>query len=739
MTTIEIDEKLRAKIEAEVREKIKEEQKAKRAKKPKKEKVLKQQATWEDVWKIAVWERTYDHLEKDPRYDDWITQLEKAKKLYVDFETHTTLAVKPWEIVEQEMKALNFKNMKGVYNNIHIEITGKDMKGENKKDKGYALDPKKSKIRLIQLGDEQDTFVFDTYKMTPEQRERIGIMFRDKFLIGQNIVFECRFICEEWGPTYLPEHVYDTMTIEKLICCSQFAYLGAIRLDLQSIAERRTGIYIAKGYGDSDWGNPNLSEEQIKYAEEDIDILRPIVKKQLPILKNLGNKFVHLERDVDHDLKFLSGLRKIHLPAAIECDVIPCFARMMHKGIPINEDILISERDRRDKLFKEGCEKLGFNINSNPQTLDILVNQHHLNIDSSSSDALAPYYEKYEIVKDIVDLRSVDTINGLIKGYIEAANRYGDKRVHPRFTVYQAYSGRTACKDPNVQQVPREIKPIWMKPPKGKTIINLDYPAIEMRIMAAFCKERTMLDAFLHGKDLHKITAASVNKIPIEQVTKDQRKAAKAVNFGFLYGCSAKRFKQTAMTKYQLDYSIEECSEIRDKFFQQYPDLDRHVRRMFRLFPYGQKDVRMIVKTFFGRKMMVDGSGNALNFSIQGSGADAAKMAIVYFYHKLRHYKEGKYNNGSIEPMSFVHDEIFVEADVKVMKLATRMLKHAMEFSMNYMLGDFFNVQVEPELADFKGDSWKELYTEEELQDFIKDIDSYVFTPWGRKEPIRPA
>ena len=89
--------------------------------------------------------------------------------------------------------------------------------------------------------------------------------------------------------------------------------------------------------------------------------------------------------------------------------------------------------------------------------------------------------------------------------------------------------------------------------------------------------------------------------------------------------------------------------------------------------------------------------------------------------------------------MSFVHDEIFVEADVKVMKLATRMLKHAMEFSMNYMLGDFFNVQVEPELADFKGDSWKELYTEEELQDFIKDIDSYVFTPWGRKEPIRPA
>ena len=737
-TQLTIDDETRAKIEAEVREKIKEEEKEKRKKRSsKKTKAQKIVPTWDEVWEEAVWERTYDHLVYDEDYDAYLDQLEQTNQLYTDFETHTPLAVKPVEVVEEIAVEKNWKNWKGILNNIRIEITGYDNKGENKENKGYPLDPLKGLIRLVQLGDKKDTFIFDRYKCTKEQWARIGRLFKDRMVIAHNGIFECRYIAKEWGVNALPFHMYDTMAVEKLILCSKLSFLGATRLDLGSTAERRAGIYIAKGYGGSDWGNPELSEEQLNYAAEDVDVMRPIVKAQLPELKNLGNDFVRLERDPVNELDFLSPLRKLHLIAAIECDVIPCFARMMHVGIPLNTEAIEKEIEDRNKTIEDYNNKWGFNLKSPKQTLPVLVNQYHLNVDATNADVLAPYYETNELVKDMIDANSIGTIKGLLEGLLEASKKYGDNRVHPRFTVYQAYSGRTACKDPNVQQIPREIKPKWMKPPKGKTIVNLDYPAIEMRIMSAFCKERTMLDAFKHGRDLHKLTAAAVNKCKVEEVTKDMRKKAKAVNFGFLYGCSPKRFKQTAMTKYQIDYSIEECEDIRNSFFKGYPDLDRHVRRMFKLFPYGRKDIRYIVKTFLGRKMMVDGSGNALNFSIQGSGADCAKLAIIMLYNTIRKYKDGKYSHGQCEPVSFIHDEIFIEANVECMKFATRALKKALESAINYVMIDYFPVQVEPEFEDFKGDSWKEKYTEEELKAFIADIDSYVCTIHGKVDPIK--
>lgn len=713
---LEIDniEEYKAKIEAEIREKIakeeadkKAERKAKRAS-SKKSKIPKVPATIEDVKRYAVWTRTYDHLELDPRYDEWIESLQKTKQLYVDFETHTQDAVKPFELVKEMMEADNFKNIKTPYNKVLQEV------------KSRPLDSFKGKIRLIQLGDKKDTFVFDMYKMTPEQKHKIGCLIRDKFIIGHNLLFECKYICSTWGVQYLPAHCYDTMTVEKLICCSELAFIKNLRFDLQSVAERRAGVWIEKGYGDSDWGIPDLSEEQVKYAEEDVDVLRFIVKVQLPKLKNMGNNFVHIERDID-ELKFLSGLRKLHLVAAIECDVIPCFARMIHQGIPINRPVLEEFSSKSDQDFQTACDKLGFNINSSPQTLDVLVNQYHLNIDSTGADALAPYYSKYEIVKDIVDARSVDTINGLLKGYLSAASIYGDDRVHPAFTVYQAYSGRTACREPNVQQVPRDLKPIWMKPPKGKLIFNFDLPGIELRLMSAYCKERTMIKAFRDGEDLHKKTAAKVNNIPEEEVTKDQRKKAKAVNFGYIYGCSAKRFKQTAMTKYQIDYPLEECQVIRDNFFKGYPDLDRHVRRMYKLFPYGVQGIRYVVKTFLGRRMMSDGATNALNFPVQGSCADSIKMSIIYFYYKLRNIKNGKYNDGSIEVVSMVHDELFVETIAKKLKFAMKLTKKAMELPINFIMRDFFPIKVEVEPTDVKGD-WQEYYSEEELNEMIDTL-----------------
>jgi DNA polymerase-1 len=739
--TLEKDQyaELRSQIEAEVREKIKAEEAEKKKKRAKKTKNPKIVPTWEEVWKEAVWERTYDHLGKDERYDEWLDQLEKTNQLYTDFETHTPLAVRPVEVMETIAEEKNWKNWKGILNNIRIEITGYDNKGENKENKGYPLDALKGKIRLVQLGDKKDTFIFDRYKCTKEQWERIGNLFRDRLMISHNGIFECRYICKEWSPNHLPFHMYDTMVVEKLIMCSKLAFLGATRLDLGSTAERRAGIYIEKGYGGSDWGNPDLSPEQMKYAAEDVDIMRPIVKAQLPELKNLGNNFVQLERDVVKELDFLSPLRKLHVIAAIECDVIPVFARMMHIGVPINREFLEKEVKERDAKIEEYNSKWGFNLASPKQTLPVLVNQYQLNVDATNADVLAPYYGKNELVTDILDSNSIGTIKGLLEGLLEAADKYGDNRVHTKFTVYQAYSGRTASRYPNIQQIPREIKPYWMMPPTSKTIINLDLPAIEMRIMAKFCKEKKMLDAFLHGKDLHKITAAAVNKVPIEEVSKDMRKKAKAVNFGFLYGCSPKRFKQTAMTKYQLDYSIEECTNIRETFFKSYPDLDRHVRRMFKLFPYGRKDIRYIVKTFLGRKMMADSSGNALNYSIQGSCADCVKLAMIYFNHKLRTFKEGKYSNGQIELISMVHDELFCESDVNCMKFATRLVKKAMEIGINYIMIDSFPVQVEPEFGDFKGNSWKEKYSDEELQAFIDELNSTVYTIHGQVEPIKPA
>ena len=226
--TLENIDELRAQIEAEVREKIKAEEAEKRKKRSKsKTKQPKITPTWDDVWQEAIWTRTYDHIEKDPKYDSYLDQLEKTNQLYVDFETHTPLAVRPIEVMETIAEEKNWKNWKGVLNNIRIEVTGYDNKGESKRDKGYPLDPKRGKIRLVQLGDKKDTFIFDRYKCTKEQWKRIGRLFKDRFSIGHNILFECKYICEEWGPNYLPFHCYDTMTVEKLIMCAKLSFLGA--------------------------------------------------------------------------------------------------------------------------------------------------------------------------------------------------------------------------------------------------------------------------------------------------------------------------------------------------------------------------------------------------------------------------------------------------------------------------------------------------------------------------------
>ena len=669
----------------EIKEKVLAEEKAKK-KKPKKSKEPKKVLTEQVIYENYVKTRTYDHLGIDDRYPKWLSILEKSPNIYLDFETHTPDYIMPYELVEKDLKEKNYGGrIKGLYTTVKKEIESR------------PLDPFKGKIRLMQLGDEEHEFIFDWYRCTEEDRLRIRDIIQNKYIIGQNIMFEFRYVCTTWGPDYLPEHCYDTMTIDKLIWCSQNAFMGATtRFDLQTIAERRCGIYIAKGHGGDDWGVPEINDEQFKYAAEDITILRPICKAQLEELKKMGNKFVHLDKDVDKELPFLSGLRNIHLIADIENCVIPCFARMMHVGIPVRMDVLEQWIKDSDEKFEKAQAELGFNPNSSQQVLDVLVNQYNINVPGSSSEVLAPYKEQYEIVAKILEARSISTVNGLVKGYIEAANKYGDGRVHPNFTVYQAYSGRTACKEPNCQQVPRQIKKKWMKPDKGKVILSADYPAIELRLAAAYTQEKVMIDAFAHNKDLHKITASMTAGVPIEEVTDSQRKAAKTVNFGFIYGCSAKAFKKKAMEKFGVDYSLEQSQEFRDKFFEAYKDMDRHVRKMFKLFPFGQTGVQYVIKTLLGRRMMVDRSTNALNYPIQGSGADAAKLSVIYLYHILRHYKNGKYL-GKIEPISFVHDEVFMEGPANKEKFMIKLIKKSLGFGINYMLGDFFHVDVDVE------------------------------------------
>ena len=254
-----------------------------------------------------------------------------------------------------------------------------------------------------------------------------------------------------------------------------------------------------------------------------------------------------------------------------------------------------------------------------------------------------------------------------------------DSRLHPGYFQLSTKAGRFSSRAPNAQQIPKRgedgqaMRRLFKAPP-GKKLIKADFSGIELRIMACLSQDKTMIEAFQSGQDLHKLTASRLAGVPVDQVTKPQRQSAKSANFGLIYGVSAPRFRENAKNEYGIEMSLEEAEKIRSTFFSTYPGVAAFHQR--------QKDSKNLPKNHFlhskerggfiakplvcthtiaGRRRAwawKDGRTLArdtelFNSPSQGTGADLLKAVMAEVYSFLP---------DEVKMIGSVHDELILEA-----------------------------------------------------------------------------
>ena len=343
-----------------------------------------------------------------------------------------------------------------------------------------------------------------------------------------------------------------------------------------------------------------------------------------------------------------------------------------------------SDNARADVIRLTGADD--FNLNSPKQLAEVLFDKLGLpsgkkgkagarSVDAEVLEGLIPLHPAIE---PLLAYRKLVKLNGT---YIDGLQRLTDAggRVHTTFDQTAAVTGRISSLEPNLQNIPvrseqgREIRRAFVARP-GCTLLDADYSQIELRVLAHMSGDPAMRDAFLRGQDIHARTAAEVAGVPIEAVTGDMRRRAKAVNFGIVYGISGFGLARN------IGVSRREADEFIQRYFERYPDVKRFMDDCVRT---GYE--RGYVQTLFGRRRPLPelsslnrnvrsfGERAAMNTPVQGSAADLIKLAMVRVHDALL---AGGYEARLILQ---VHDELVVECPLTEVAPVSALLQSCMQ------------------------------------------------------------
>lgn len=356
----------------------------------------------------------------------------------------------------------------------------------------------------------------------------------------------------------------------------------------------------------------------------------------------------------------------------VELPLVEVLREMEKAGVRVDaeklkqaEQVLTVELNQLEqRIYDLAGEK--FNINSPRQVGELLFDKLKLDTKakksktgqySTSEEVLMGLKEKHAIVGLILEYRE---LKKLVTTYISALPSYiaADGKIHTTYNQTVTATGRLSSSNPNLQNLPiRSERGRFIReaviPDEGCRFLSADYSQIELRLMAHFSQDAHMLAAFRNGQDIHAATAARIYGLPIEQITKDQRRKAKTANFGIIYGISAFGLAQ------QLDCSRAEAKQLIDDYFAAFPSVIRYIE--------SQKELarqRGYAETLFGRKRYLPdinsqnatvrsfAERNAVNAPIQGTAADIIKMAMVSIHRRLK--AEGLQTQMIMQ----VHDEL---------------------------------------------------------------------------------
>lgn len=400
----------------------------------------------------------------------------------------------------------------------------------------------------------------------------------------------------------------------------------------------------------------------------------------------------------------------------IEIPIAKVLADMEFTGVSVNTNYLGQLSKSMDYTLHRLERKIydqadcGFNINSPRQVGEILFEKMGLKSKkkrvkghySTSAEILEELAPDYEIARLILEYRKYSKLKST---YTDALPALIDKdgRIHTTYNQTITATGRLSSSNPNLQNIPirteegNKIRTAFVPANKAKSVIlSADYSQIELRLLAHISKDKHLLEAFKSGIDVHTLTASKVFDVPIEEVTKEMRYKAKAVNFGIIYGQSKYGLAKA------LNISNQEAETFINKYFATYPKIKAYMEATVK-----QAEIDGFVETIFGRKRYLKDeldSSNAMirefakraaiNQPMQGTAADLIKLAMIDFSKKL------KENNLNSKMIMQVHDELVVEVDKKELDTVKALIRDSMELNQPLEV---------PLVVDIStGDTWKE-------------------------------
>jgi len=391
-------------------------------------------------------------------------------------------------------------------------------------------------------------------------------------------------------------------------------------------------------------------------------------------------------------MKKLEEINAKELFENIDMPTVEVLSSMQWNGMRVDEKELdrygIEIKEKLDLLTSEIYELAGeeFNINSPKQLGEILFDKLKLPVVkknksgySTDVDVLEKLRVEHPIIEKLLEYRQVMKLNST---YVEGLKPYINqktKRIHSFFHQTITATGRISSTEPNLQNIPtrmelgKRLRKIFI-PEVGKIYIDADYSQIELRVLAHISKDEHMIEAFNKGEDIHKQAASKVLNIPIEEVTKEQRSDAKAVNFGIVYGISD--FGLAG----QLNISRKKAKEYIDQYLNQYKGIKAFMENITE-----EAKEKGYVETLYKRRRYIPeltsnnfmvrqfGARAAMNTPIQGTAADIMKIAMISVYQKL------KENNLKSKIVLQVHDEMMIEALIEEKEQVKKIIKESME------------------------------------------------------------
>ena len=558
----------------------------------------------------------FETILSDTQLDEWLVKIEAAE--LVAFDTETTSI----DYMEAELVGLSFAVEQGQA--AYLPVAHCYEGAPKQLDREYVLEQLKPWLEDASRGKVGHHLKYDAHIL-----ENHGVTLRGM-----------RF------DSMLESYVLNSTATRHDMNSTAHKYLNLETIRFEDVA--------GKGAGQLRFDQVDL-DRAAPYAAEDADITLRLHRKLWPMLEATGS------------------LAKLY--TSIEQPLVPVLQRIEHRGVLVDEKRLAKQSTEltkkiaalEKKVHKEAGRK--FNLGSPKQLQELLFDELGLPVirktpkgqPSTAEDVLQKLAEEFILPELILDYRALSKLKSTYTDKLPQQICARTGRIHTSYHQAVTATGRLSSSDPNLQNIPirteegRRIRQAFIAPP-GYSLLAADYSQIELRIMAHISGDQGLLQAFADDLDIHRATAAEVFGVPPDEVSDDQRRSAKAINFGLIYGMSPFGLSR------QLGISLDEARGYTELYFDRYPGVQDYMKRTRQ-----QAKEQGFMETVFGRRLYLPdiqarqaqrrqyAERSAINAPMQGTAADIIKKAMLAVDDWLQ-------NDGVDARMIMqVHDELVLE------------------------------------------------------------------------------